>query len=124
MTVDAAPGGDTDPSLADAVLFHIRLFDTVETDPDVTFQDFFVVVRTLGVNTEAIWEYDGHGHQLCDSRGFVQRCLVLIFGSVVSRSGAEVEFDAVGSVEFDLNAPPFPVLQSIRGMVADEVLIL
>jgi hypothetical protein len=47
--------GDTNPAFTDAVLLDVCSFHTVEAYAHLTLQDFFVVMRALGIDAEPVW---------------------------------------------------------------------
>src|SRR6185503_20069261 len=61
LAVHRDAGDDADPALADAILPHIGLLDSVEPDADAALQQSLVVVRALRVLAQAIGKRVGHG---------------------------------------------------------------
>ena len=47
-------GGDANPAFADAILFHVCLFDPLEANAHAAFQDVGVVIGTVGIGGEAV----------------------------------------------------------------------
>ena len=55
MSIEFLAEGDADPAFTDAVLLHVGSFRSVEADTNLALQDFFVVMRALGIGAESIW---------------------------------------------------------------------
>jgi len=49
MTVAGFSSGNANPSFADAVLVDIRFIDPVKPNADVSFQNFGIIVRAIGI---------------------------------------------------------------------------
>ena len=60
VPVYTAPGWNTNPTFADAVLLDIRSFGSIETNADGTLQHLLVIVGTLRIDTEPVWQVVGH----------------------------------------------------------------
>ena len=55
MAIEFLADRDANPAFAEAVLVDVCSFGSVEADAHVTFQNFFVVVRALGICAKPIW---------------------------------------------------------------------
>ena len=55
VSIEFLAEGNTDPTFTDAVLFDVSFFRAVEADAHLTLHDFFVVIRTFGIDAEPVW---------------------------------------------------------------------